>query len=145
MLQVYLRESPRSIFLLDSENSGNGYGKSGGTALLLTTASHASGSSSTTSSHRAIVEAIPASNIPPLNTLQKLHNRAYGCLGLINVGSGEKAAWGFTKFENTGVLICPRPLLRLVCSNSNCGQHCGLYSTWRASHANQRSFVLLSQ
>jgi hypothetical protein len=91
MLQVYLRESPRSIFLLPSGgDNGKGSGKSSGsTALLLTTASQASGSSNSDSSHRAVVEAIQASELPPLHTLQKLNGRAYGCLGLINVGSGK--------------------------------------------------------
>ncbi|UZJ55421.1 hypothetical protein CBS101457_004741 [Exobasidium rhododendri] len=90
-MQVYLRESPRSIFLLNSANpSGRDSEKSplqvGCTALLVTTAGQASVSSSDTS-QRAVVEAIRASDVPPLNTLQRLSNRAYGCLGLINVGS----------------------------------------------------------
>jgi hypothetical protein len=97
MLQVLLRESPRSIFLIDSEGGSSGgiggssstspqqYGK---TALLLTTASQAS-EGSTSSSLRAVVEVIQLSDVPALDTLQVLHRRSYGCLGLINVGSGK--------------------------------------------------------
>lgn len=79
-MQVFLRESPRSIFLLAAEGEKNAKGS----ALLLTT------QSSPTSAPRAVVEAVQWQSLPPLDTLHKLHGRAYGCLGLINVGSGEQ-------------------------------------------------------
>lgn len=86
MLQVYLRDKPRSIYLIaDSENIQQG----NNSALLLTTQSIASASTSASSSHRAVVETIQKRDIPPLSSLQKLQSRAYGCLGLINVGSGK--------------------------------------------------------
>lgn len=90
MLQVYLQLKPRAIYLLTTDaESSNVNGQKGGTALLLTTQNNASASTSTASSHRAVVETVDPQDVPSLNTLQKLQARAYGCLGLINVGSGE--------------------------------------------------------
>ncbi|PWN93379.1 hypothetical protein FA10DRAFT_270625 [Acaromyces ingoldii] len=98
-MQVYLRESPRAIFLLSSTSSdhyppsvggeqprgSNGSDRPGKSALLLSTQSGAS--SSSTSSSRAVVEAVAAKDVPPTQTMKRLAPKAHGCLGLINVGS----------------------------------------------------------
>lgn len=100
-MQVYLRESPRAIFLLSTTSSdhyppsvggeqprgSNGSDRPGKSALLLSTESGAS--SSSTSSSRAVVEAVAAKDVPPTQTMKRLAPKAHGCLGLINVGSGE--------------------------------------------------------
>lgn len=90
MFQVYLRDKPRSLFLIADLETSNEKVQQGNTALLLTTQNVASGSTSaSSSSHRAVVDTIQKSDVPPLSSLQKLQSRAYGCLGLINVGSGK--------------------------------------------------------
>lgn len=95
-MQVYLRESPRAIYLLSTPSDDrqddqlrertSSKRRPGRLALLLSTQSSASSSSSSSSS-RAVVEAVSVSDVPPSQTMKRLANKAYGCLGLINVGS----------------------------------------------------------
>ncbi|MCO5613559.1 hypothetical protein L7F22_067836 [Adiantum nelumboides] len=84
-MQVYLRESPkRAILLVGDENNDTR------TALILSSIQNgrqSASSSSSNESHRAVIETLSVKDIGDFDRLRKLHDQAYGCLGLINVGS----------------------------------------------------------
>lgn len=77
-MRVYLRESvdsiTRAIVLVGD----------GEIALIL---SAKSASSSNEGGHRAVIETVPFNELDGFETLRKLHDQAFGCLGLINIGS----------------------------------------------------------
>lgn len=92
-MQVYLCESPRALFLFNSEERSRTH-----SPLALVLRSHQSAkhggtqngssqSSYSLNASRAIIETIPVADIPELNSLKKLHGNVHGCLGLINVGN----------------------------------------------------------
>ncbi|PWN31587.1 DNase I-like protein [Meira miltonrushii] len=89
-MQVYLRESQppsitRAIILVGDGESG---AKQRRTCLILSAKSASSSSSSASSEgHRAVIETRPADEIDDFDTFRKLHDQAFGCLGLINIGS----------------------------------------------------------
>lgn len=89
-MQVYLRESQpsRAIILVGDGDSGSKQQQR--TCLILSAKSASSSSSSSSSSnegHRAVIETRSSNEIDGFDNLRRLHDQAFGCLGLINIGS----------------------------------------------------------
>lgn len=79
-MQVYLRESPiRTVILIGQEGEKK---DASGIALTLSAVQHDRKSEG----YRAVIETVSIKEIDDFDQLKRLHDHAFGCLGLINVG-----------------------------------------------------------